>query len=60
MGYLVVHMGYLRDIGKISIDLPIMYYPRKIKIILYYIIINAHMVIGCYRLPGSTHGKWLL
>ncbi len=23
-------------IGKISIDLPTMYYPRKIKIILYY------------------------
>ncbi len=29
----------MRAIGKISIDLPTMYYPGKIKIILYYIII---------------------
>ncbi len=29
----------LRAKGKMSIDLPTMYYPRKIKIILYYILL---------------------
>ncbi len=36
--------NHLRATGKISIDLPTMYHSRKIKIILYYIILLHYMV----------------